>query len=169
MRRHIALEEVISPVVEGLGFVFVGLEYLPQSRYTLLRLIVDKPGGITIDDCERVSRQINAVLSVKAVIKEDYTLEVSSPGLDRQLFTPDQFREQLGKLISIRIVAPMEGRRNFKGTLESVLDDGVFIRVDEMNDRVKLAFTEIAEARLVPEWQESKGKKQMGRKKKGKN
>lgn len=173
MRRQVVLEEIIVPIVEALGCTFVGLEYLPQGRALLLRLYVDKPdGGVTIDDCERISRQVNAVLEVKAVIQGAYTLEVSSPGLDRLLFIPDHFREQLGNLIFVRIVAAIQGRRNFKGILESADEDSVSIRLqeatqsDETNDVVKLSFTDIVEARLVPKWDESKGKKEAkGRKK----
>ncbi len=176
MRRQVVLEEIIVPIVEALGCTFVGLEYLPQGRALLLRLYVDKPGGVTIDDCERISRQVNAVLEVKAVIQGAYTLEVSSPGLDRRLFIPDHFREQIGNLVLVRIVAPLQGRRNFKGTLESADEDSVSIRLDEAaqsdeaNDVVKLSFTDIVEARLVPKWDESKGKKEAkgGKKRTGK-
>jgi ribosome maturation factor RimP len=155
MRRNIALEEVIAPVVQGLGYTFVGLQYLPQGGHSVLRVYVDKPGGIDIDECARISRQIDAVMEVRAPIQGRYTLEVSSPGLDRLLFTPTQFFEQRGKMVSIRIAAPIEGRRNFKGILESVEPEGVTLRMEDNSvnsDTVKLAFIDIVEARLVPEW-----------------
>lgn len=150
MRRNEALEEVIIPVVSGLGFEFVGLQYMPQGKHSLLRLFVDKPGGITIDDCAIVSRQVDAVLSVRAPMRGEYTLEVSSPGLDRLLFTPAQFQEQVGKMVSIRLMAPVEGKRNFKGILEKVEEETIFLQVGD--DRIRLSFTDILEARLVPVW-----------------
>lgn len=150
MRRNEALEEIISPVVEGMGYEFVGLQYIPQGKHSLLRLYVDKPGGITIEDCAGLSRQVDAVLSVRSPIRGDYTLEVSSPGLDRLLFTPRQFQAQLGNMISVRIIAPIDGQRNFKGILENADEETVFLRM--ANDTIRLKFIDILEARLVPQW-----------------
>lgn len=150
MRRHWELERILVPLISGLGYQFVGLRVTPQGRRSLVQLYVDKPGGITIDDCERVSRQVDAVMTVKESIQGEYILEVSSPGLDRLLFTIEQFREQIGKQVSIRMMVPVEGRRNFKGILEEVLEDNLKIRMEK--DTVQLTFADIAEARLVPQW-----------------
>jgi len=153
MRRHEALEKVILPVVNGFGYQWVGLQYFPQGKKSILRLYIDKPGGIMLEDCAEVSRQVDAVLGVENLIKGEYTLEVSSPGLDRLLFTPAQCAEFIGRKVSIRLVAPMEGKRNFKGDLQSVKDDALCI-LTEGTDRkeITLSFTDIDEARLVPEW-----------------
>lgn len=151
MRRvNEALENVIVPIVEGFGYEFVGLQYFPQGKHSLLRLFVDKQGGITVEDCERVSRQVNAALSVESPVKEDYLLEVSSPGLDRLLFTPSQFGEFVGKQVAIRLSVPLEGKRNWKGRIDSVQTETVSLKLDEGS--VTLSFADIAEARLVPEW-----------------
>ncbi len=150
MRRHEALEMIIAPIVSDLGFQWVGLQYFPQGRHTLLRLYIDKPGGVSCDDCERTSRQVNAVLSVEDVIKGGYLLEVSSPGLDRLLFTLAQYREHVGKCVSIRLVTPIEGKRNFKGKLY-VEGEQITIQLDN-NGLVTFSFVDIDEARLVPEW-----------------
>ena len=150
MRQHEALEAVILPIVDGLGLQWVGLQYFPAGRRSLLRLYVDKPGGVSCGDCEQVSRQVNAVLSVEDVVKGDYLLEVSSPGLDRLLFTLPQCREHVGKRVAIRLVAPLEGKRNFKGELH-VEGEKIGVRLDN-NDLVTFPFIDIEEARLVPEW-----------------
>jgi len=150
MQQHAALEEIILPIVEGLGFTWVGLQYFPQGRHSILRLYVDKPGGIVIEDCEKVSRQVNAALEIENPLKGDYTLEVSSPGLDRLLFSPEQCREQVGKLVTVRLIAPIAGKRNFKGRLLSVEGEKICILADQ--GAVTLSFREISEARLAPEW-----------------
>jgi len=149
MGQAVAVEKVIAPVVAGLGFKWVGMQFIPYGRRSILRIYVDKTGGITIDECERVSRQLNAVLSVEWA-NEDYILEVSSPGLDRILFTSEQCAEQLGKLISIRLILPKDGQRNFKGRLQSVDKDKLCLLCEEKEEI--FSFADIGEARLVPEW-----------------
>lgn len=151
MKQKIALEKVISPLVEALGFTWVGLQYFPAGRRSILRLFVDKPGGLTIDECALVSRQINAALSVENFWKDEAaTLEVSSPGLDRVLFTPEQCLEQLGKLITVRVLVPRLGQKNFKGIVKRVEGNTLCLLVDE--SEVVFTFTEISEARVVPLW-----------------
>jgi ribosome maturation factor RimP len=81
------LEEMIAPVVVSLGCEFWGMEYLTQGRYTTLRIFIDAPKGVSLDDCEKVSRQVSAILDVEDPIQGEYTLEVSSPGMDRPLYT----------------------------------------------------------------------------------
>ena len=150
MRQQAALVQKVSPIVEGLGLECVGLQFFPQGKRTLLRLYVDKPGGVTVEDCELASRQVGGFLSVENLQLGEYTLEVSSPGLDRVLFTPAQCAVQLGKLASIRCVAPKEGQRNFKGRILSVEGEEVSVLTEA--GTVKFSFGEIEEARLVPEW-----------------
>lgn len=149
MQRHLELEKIILPVVAGLGYQFVGLQQFSQGKHSTIRLYIDKPGGVTIDDCEKVSRQVNAALEVEAPYKE-YMLEVSSPGVDRLLFTPAQFREFVGKEVSIRLRAPIAGKRNYTGVLQEVRMDAIGIGVNK--ETVILSFTDIIEARLVPIW-----------------
>ena len=115
MRRHAALENLIAPIVGSLGLTWVGLQYFPQGKRSVLRLFIDKPGGLSVEDCGRVSRQVDTVLSVEKPITGEYTLEVSSPGLDRLLFSLEQCHEQIGKIVSVQLVAPKAGARNFKG------------------------------------------------------
>lgn len=150
MRRQLALEKVILPVVNNFGYEFVGLEYVPQPKRPVIRLYIDKPGGVTADDCERVNRQVNAILSVEAGVNGDYALEVSSPGLDRLLFTEKQFAEQVGKNVTIRLLVPIDGRKNFTGKLETVQAGQIGLQVDE--EKITFPFVDIDRARVVPEW-----------------
>lgn len=151
MRRFLQLEKLILPIVEGFGYVFAGLEYLPQGRRALIRVYIDKhEGNITVDDCQKVSRQVSAVLNVEGSIPGDYTLEVSSPGLDRLLFTEAQLIAQEGKRIAIRLIAPMNGRRNYTGRLNGI-KQGVLNLVTSEGE-VTLNFADIDQARVVPEW-----------------
>lgn len=150
MQGQPALEAVIIPVVTGLGYAFVGLQQFPQGRHSLLRLYIDKPGGVTLEDCAGVSRQVDAVLEVEGITH--YDLEVSSPGLDRVLFTEQQMLEHLGKKVSVRLNLPIEGKRNYQGTLEDVQQGRLFIKVGKEEVQTELSFADIHEVRLVPEW-----------------
>lgn len=143
------VEQLIEPVIAALGYEFVGVEYSPQGRQSLLRIYIDNPDGITVDDCERVSRQVSAVLDVEDPIQGQYRLEVSSPGLDRPLFTLEQFSRFVGKTVKLRLVAPKEGRRNFSGTLKQVDNESVMIEQD--GEDLALPFGQIDKAHLVPE------------------
>lgn len=154
MSANAALEKLILPLVEALGLQWVGLQVLPQRGQTLLRVFVDKQGGVTVEDCEQLSRRINAMLSVEEdVMIQDYALEVSSPGMDRVLFTVAQCVEQIGKKVAVRLFAPMEGKRNFTGRLSGVKEDTLqLMLLDNDTEALQLSFTAIKEARLVPEW-----------------
>jgi ribosome maturation factor RimP len=144
------LEKLIEPVVTGLGYLYVGLQLYPQGKHSLVRLYVDKPGGVTIDDCTLVSRQVGAVLEVEAPETANYTLEVSSPGLDRLLFKPEQFKEYLGKQVSVHLNVAINGQRNFKGILKDVQDSVISVESDK--GLMTFSFTDIHEARLLPKW-----------------
>jgi len=144
------LQSVIAPAVTALGYELVGVEFLPQGRHSLLRVYIDTPDGVTVEDCERVSHQVSGMLDVEDPIRGAYTLEVSSPGLDRPLFTLEQFARYVGHEVKIRLHAPKEGRRKLKGTLTDVSDDGIRLEVD--GAEVSLTLAEIDKANLVPQW-----------------
>jgi len=133
-------------VVEGLGCELWGIEYRPQKRSALLRVFIDKSGGVGMDDCERVSRQLSAMLDVEDPIPVAYTLEVSSPGIDRVLFTPEQFRRYAGEPVRIRLRWPVEERRNYEGTLKGAEDDRVL--VEHQGQVVEIPMEAISRARL---------------------
>ncbi|HKS93313.1 MAG TPA: ribosome maturation factor RimP [Gammaproteobacteria bacterium] len=140
------LLRIIEPAVNGLGYELVELEF--QGK--LLRLYIDQPQGVTLDDCEKVSRQIGAVLDVADPVPGAYTLEVSSPGLDRPLRKPEDFSAQSGKRARIELTLPLNGRRRFSGTLRGLENDEVLIEVDGAVFRLPCA--QIGKARLAPEF-----------------
>lgn len=125
------LQALLAPVVEALGYECWGIEFLSQGRHSLLRVYIDHSNGILIDDCEKVSRQISGVLDVEDPISNEYTLEVSSPGMDRPLFTLEQFARCAGEQVKIRLRSPFEGRRNFQGLLRGIEDQDVVVLVDD--------------------------------------
>jgi ribosome maturation factor RimP len=144
------LSHLLSPTVTSLGYVFWGCEYLTQGRYSLLRVYIDSPNGITVDDCEKVSRQLSAVLDVEDPIQGHYSLEVSSPGLDRRLFTLEQYRQFIGQEATIKLHTPLERRRNFSGLLKDVVDEQVVIEIEGIT--FFLPFDYIEKGNLIPKW-----------------
>lgn len=143
------LQELINKTVAGLGYELVDVEQSPRGR--VLRLFIDKPekqGGIDVEDCALVSNQLTRVLAVENV---DYDrLEVSSPGLDRVLKKPADFKRFVGSEINLRLRLPMNGRRNFNGVLLGLQNDRVSLRID--TGEVELDLGNIDKARLVPKF-----------------
>lgn len=140
------LLKLLEPAVGAMGYELVELEF--QGR--ALRLYIDQPQGVTLDDCEKVSREVGAVLDVAAPILQAYTLEVSSPGLDRPLRKPGDFERSIGKRARLELRLPLNGRRRFSGTLQGLEEDKVLIEVD--GAQFRLPFEQIAKARLAPEY-----------------
>ncbi len=130
LNRNAELAELLRPVVEGLGCQLWGLELSSQQHRSVLRVYIEKEAGVTIDDCEKVSRQISAVMDVEDPISSRYTLEVSSPGWDRPLFEEWQFQMYLGGVVDVRLSIPFEGRRRFKGQLTQLEDSEITLVVD---------------------------------------
>ena len=146
-----APEKLRSPIeaaVQGLGYELVGIEYHPQGRRSLLRVYIDTPDGVNVDDCERASRQISSALDVDDPIPGQYMLEVSSPGLDRPLFTAEHFQRFSGNRVKLRVSPPLDGRRNFSGVLVGMRDDAVVVLQDD--EEVEVPLQHIEQARLVP-------------------
>ena len=142
-----ALNNLIKNTVEGLGYMLWGYEYRPHGETALLRIFIEREKGISIEDCAKVSRQIGAVLDVENIIPVAYILEVSSPGMDRVLFTPDQYQDYIGDALKIRTRTPIDERRNFKGRLIKTSETVVTIEVD--NQEFEIPFESIDRARLV--------------------
>jgi ribosome maturation factor RimP len=140
------LEAIIRPVVEGLGCILWGFEYRTQKNSALLRIFIDKDEGVSMDDCSKVSNQVSGVLDVEDPIPVAYTLEVSSPGLDRVLFYPDQYEKYIGEVVKLRLKWPVEDRRNYLGKILSVDNDGV--EVDQDGTTVKVPYEAVHRARL---------------------
>ncbi len=152
------LESLLAPLVVDLGYEFVGIEYQSNPKNRLIRLYIDSPqglsdggsnAGIGIDDCERVSREVSALLDVEDPISSQYTLEVSSPGIERPLFTGSQFARFIGEVARVVLVAPVEGRRRFKGEIIGADDEQVTLEVD--GQRHDLDVADIQRANLAPD------------------
>ena len=142
-----ALDTLVKKTVVGLGYQLWGYEYRPHSESALLRIFIEKENGISVDDCAKVSRQMGAVLDVENLIPVAYILEVSSPGMDRVLFTAEQYQDYIGDTIKIRTRTQIEDRRNFKGALIKASDSIVILKVD--NQEFEIPFDSIDRARLV--------------------
>jgi len=143
------IQVLIEPAVTALGYELVGAEYLSQGRHSLLRIYIDSDDGITLEDCERVSHQVSGILDVEDAIQGHYSLEVSSPGLDRPLFTLDHFKRFIGKQAKIKLAAPIDGRRKFNGVIRAVGESLVVLEMDA--EEFELPFSAIEKANLVPE------------------
>ncbi|WP_407351856.1 ribosome maturation factor RimP [Luteimonas sp. R10] len=150
--------ELLAPTVEALGLELLGAEYLPTPGSAVLRLYIDRPGadpeaegqGVTIEDCEAVSREVSAQMDVEDPISGHYTLEVSSPGIDRPLFTPEQFARFAGQTAKVGLKLPQDGRRRLQGRIAGVEGDTIAFEVD--GQPFTVAFDNIDKARLVPDW-----------------
>lgn len=150
MNKQSGLHALIEPIVVGMDYELVGIEYLPQGKHSILRIYIDKPEGIDVDDCSDVSRQLSAMLDVEDPIKGEYNLEVSSPGLDRPLFTPAHFEQFLHAQVSVRLKMPIEGKRKFVAVIQAINGDAVDLVVD--GKTLTVPFDIIDKANLVPEF-----------------
>lgn len=146
------LTQLIIPVVESLNCELWGLDYLTQGRYTTLRIYIDGPEGVSLEDCEKVSRQVSAVMDVEDPIDGEYTLEVSSPGLDRPLFTEAHYARYVGETVSLRLRIAQAGRRRFKGVVEKVEGGQLQLLVDGQS--VSIAVDAIDKGNLEPRYDE---------------
>lgn len=144
------LEQLLRPVVETLGYELWELEFAPRAKGGLLRLYIDVARGITLDDCEKVSHAVSDVLDAADPIPGHYTLEVSSPGLDRVLRTPAQFARYLGSPVRVEMAQAIGGRRRFLGRVTGVNSDDLTLAAEEGS--VVLPISDIHRARLVPEY-----------------
>jgi ribosome maturation factor RimP len=137
----------IAPVIEAMGYEFLGFELRRSSGNGLLRIYIDSESGILVDDCAKVSRQVSAMLDVEDPISGEYILEVSSPGIDRPLFEIAHYQKFLGSRIKLRTRLPHEGRRNFIGVLLRVEEPNIILEVDDKE--FVLAFSNIEKAKLI--------------------
>lgn len=150
-RSHARLWELLEPVVSGMGYDLIEIEYQPSAKHGVLRLYIDLPGGIQLDDCTEVSRQVSAVLDVDDPIPGQYNLEVSSPGMDRPLRKAKDFTRFAGEIARIRMHAAIGGQRNFKGRITSADDETLQMECE--NGPVSLPMASIDKARLVPDYE----------------
>ena len=161
--RNEELTQLLAPVIADLGLECLGVEYSPSHGNSLVRVYIeaaDRP--VTVDDCEVVSRQVSASLDVHDPIQGRYTLEVSSPGLDRPLYTPEQFARFAGQTAKLEVNLPIDGRRRFQGPIRAV--EGATILMEQDGVAVKIAHDNIHKAKLVPDFGEQAKKLNKGKK-----
>lgn len=142
------LKELLEPSIENMGYEPVHMDYGSDGKALTLRVYIDAPGGIRVDDCEAVSRQLGAVLDVEDPLGGSYRLEVSSPGLDRPLVKPSHFRQFLGDRARIVMATHVLGRRRFAGRMVEAGDEAVTVEVD--GESYELPYRHMESARLDP-------------------
>lgn len=143
------IEAIATPVVTQNGMELVDLQFVHENGSWVLRFFLDKPGGITLDDCARMSQHIGEALEVADPIPQAYVLEISSPGLYRPLKTEADFAKHAGERVDIRLAEPLDGRRNYRGNLIGMEERFVVVDVD--GRQYRLPFEGIAKARLDPD------------------
>ena len=145
------LTELFEPVIESMGYEFVGVEFNAGGGHGTLRVYIDREQGVSLDDCASISHQLSGILDVEEPIKQAYDLEISSPGIDRPLFKIADFEKFSGRTAKIKMALGVQGRKNFKGQLKSVADSKwVVIEVD--GEQFDLPYADIAKANLVGEF-----------------
>lgn len=144
------LEAIIEPIVTSLDYSLWGVEFVSRGRQSLLRVYIDSESGISLEDCEKVSRQVSAVLDVEDPITDEYTLEVSSPGLDRPLFRLEQYQAMAGAMANVRLRIPFEGRRKYRGLIKGIEDQDVVIEAD--GHEFLLPLDSIEKAQVIPQF-----------------
>jgi len=142
------IEELLTPTIEALGFDLWGVEYVPQGKYSVLRLFIESEQGIGVEDCAAVSAQVGSVLDVEDPITGEYTLEVSSPGMDRLIFKIEQYSLYIGECVELRLRTAYDGRRKFKGIIKAVEGDDIVVQVDD--HEYLLPYSTIEKARVQP-------------------
>jgi len=144
------LTEMLAPSVEDLGYELVGIEYIRAGKHSTLRVYIDQEAGILVDDCAAVSRQVSAIMDVEDPITNEYTLEVSSPGLERPLFNAAQYAAFVGEEVKIQLRMPIQNRRRWKGVISNVDGEIICIAVEGKEER--FALSNIQKANIVPKF-----------------
>ena len=146
-RSETAITELIEPTVLAMELQLWGIDLSQRGKYSILRIYIEREEGVTIADCEKVSRQVSAILDMEDPIGGEYTLEVSSPGLDRPLFTSEQFGRFIGSDVKVCLHHPVDGRRKLNGSIENVSGDEIVLSVD--GEGFRLQHTDIEKANVV--------------------
>jgi len=133
-----------------MGFDLIEIEHFPNPKHGVLRLYIDKEGGVNVDDCSAVSRQISALIDVEDPVRGQFNLEISSPGSDRPLRRLKDFQRFTGSLVKLKMAMPLDGQRNFKGRLLEANEEVLVIETD--TEEISLPMSSIEKARIVPEF-----------------
>ena len=142
------LAQILEPSIERLGYELADLEVRLAGKGGVVRVYIDKPDGIGLDDCEKVSLAVSALLDVEDPLPGQYNLEVSSPGLERKLTKMQHFQRFMGETVKVQMRFPIEGRKRFRGTLVASDDENIVVEVDGESHTLPVATIDIA--RLVP-------------------
>lgn len=138
------LQSLVEPVLTQLGYELVELRPLTERGRQILRILIDREGGVSVGDCEKVSREVDTLLEVESSLRERCDLEVSSPGLDRPLVKASDFGKYAGKAAAVRTSQPIEGRSNYKGLLKGLEGESVVMVIDNQEYRIPLRWIERA-------------------------
>ena len=130
------LLDLFEPEITAMGFELLGIELIKNGHISLLRVYIDKFEGVNIDDCVLVSQQLTGLLDVKDPIKGQYNLEVSSPGIDRPLFTDEQLKKHIGHIVMIKLREKYRGKRKITGVLEAVDNLEIIIKCNKNNEKI---------------------------------
>ena len=149
-RTEQKVEALLRMTVEGMGCEIWGVEFLSQGRHSKLRLYIDKADGVSIADCEKVSRQVSDVLDVENMFTKGYTLEVSSPGMDRILFNAEQYESNVGETVDVRLNFPLDGKKRVVGLLAGVENAEAIVQAD--GEEYVLPLENVQRARIVPQF-----------------
>jgi len=141
------LTDMLRPAVEEVGVELLGIEFVSAGKHSTLRVFIDHENGIDVDNCADVSRQVGALLDVEDPISTEYNLEVSSPGLDRPLFSLAHYEAVIGETVNVRLSLPLNGRRKFKGMLNAIESDVLIVTVD--GEEFELVFSNVDKGNLV--------------------
>ncbi|MBF0218461.1 MAG: ribosome maturation factor RimP [Gammaproteobacteria bacterium] len=149
-QREEQIQEIIKPAITAMDVELVGVEFHGQGKHSLLRVYIDREGGVDADLCAEVSYQVSAVLDIEDPISEEYTLEISSPGIDRPLFTPEHYLKQIGKEINLHLARARDGRRKFRGVLTGATAEK--ITLEDENGHAEFSYSEINKANVIHRW-----------------
>ena len=139
---------MLQPAVEACGFELWGLEFFPQGKRSVLRIYIDGTEGVTVEGCSLVSHQVSGILDVEDPISGEYLLEVSSPGWDRPLFTLSHYQRFVGSEVNLRLVAPINARRRYKGHIQAVIENTIELAFE--GQIIRIPFAQIDKANVVP-------------------
>lgn len=141
------IEQLLSPLIQDLGYELWGCEFLSQGKHSLLRIYIDKADGIGIEDCETVSKQVSALLDVEDPIPGNYSLEISSPGIPRPLFSSIQYQRYIGQPVQIKTYKPVDGKRKLSGTIVSASESTLVLKIND--EHQEILFSNIVKAHLT--------------------
>lgn len=145
------ISEFVEPSIEAMGLTLWGVEVTSANRPAVI-IYIDSEDGVSIDQCAAVSRDVGLMLEVEEIIDSAYVLEVSSPGLERKFFKPEQFTGYIGKKVDVALVFSIEGRKNFKGVLDNTDAEGLSLRLEDQEDPIRIEWDRIKKAKLIHEF-----------------